>query len=110
MRDVTPGAPAPERPELRHSRRDDVVACRVRADINDSNPPIWRQLLVRSDLNLDVVHPVMQAAFDWDDYHLYRFALGGDPFDLRSQVFSCARDLADLATDSWPPASRGNGL
>jgi hypothetical protein len=36
-------------------------------------PPIWRRLEIPSTMTLDLVHEVMQAAFDWDDYHLHSF-------------------------------------
>jgi hypothetical protein len=58
-------------------------------------PPIWRRLEVRSDLTLDIVHRVLQAAFGWTDSHLWRFSLGGDPFSSSSQVFLCSWDVEE---------------
>lgn len=52
------------------------TAYTLRIDIADAKPPIWRRLVVRSDVTLDVMHTIIQAAFDWWDYHLHRFALG----------------------------------
>ena len=60
---------------------------RVRADLDRSQPRIWRRLDLRSDLTLDVVHRVLQTAFGWSDAHLWRFSLGGDPFDPASRKF-----------------------
>lgn len=51
----------------------------IRAEIVGAKPPIWRRLAVRSDVTLDVVHRVLQAAFGWWDGHLHRFATG-DPY------------------------------
>lgn len=51
----------------------------VRIDISNAKPPIWRRLVVRSDVKLDVLHRILQAAFGWWDYHLHRFSLG-DPY------------------------------
>lgn len=65
---------------------------RVRVDLDHARPPIWRRLDLRSDLTLDVLHHVLQAVFSWDDYHLHRFSLGGNPFDRDSQVFLCPYD------------------
>ncbi|MFC8797123.1 hypothetical protein ACFT2C_05285 [Promicromonospora sp. NPDC057138] len=59
------GQAAPQRPSRRHPRRGDVVAYRVRVDLDDANPPIWRCLDLRSDLTLDVVHQVIQDTFGW---------------------------------------------
>ena len=50
---------------------------------------------LRSDLPLDVVHQVLQAAFAWTDSHLHRFSLGGHPFDGTSQLFLCPFDVEE---------------
>ncbi|BBY28087.1 plasmid pRiA4b ORF-3 family protein [Mycolicibacterium sediminis] len=81
------------RPDLRHARRRDVVVYRVRVGIDDASPPIWRRLDLRSDMTLDLVHQVLQVAFDWTDSHLHRFSLGGGAFDHDSQLFLCPYDV-----------------
>ena len=95
------------RPELRRAPRADVAIFRVRVDLDDASPPIWRRLDVRSDLPLDVVHQVLQVAFDWTDSHLHRFSLGGGPFDGHSQLFLCPHDVEDrdFDGDEGVPAS-----
>lgn len=45
----------------------------VRVDPKRVSPPIWRRLDIRSDLTLDQVHVVIQAAFDWQNSHLHEF-------------------------------------
>lgn len=94
------------RPDLRHPRRSDVVVYRVRVDIDDADPPIWRRIDLRSDVTLDFVHQVLQVAFDWTDSHLHRFSLGGGAFDRDSQLFLCPYDVAeaDVEDDGVPAA------
>ena len=75
------------RTSLRQPRRDSPVIMRVRMDLKGAKPPIWRRIDMRSDLTLDIVHQVIQASFEWMDYHLYRFSIGGDPFDWKSECF-----------------------
>jgi len=95
-RGVRPGEQArPRRPELRRPRLSELQLFVVRVDLRHSKPPIWRRLEVRSDLTLDVVHRVLQAAFGWTDSHLWRFSLGGDPFSPSSQVFLCPWDVEE---------------
>jgi hypothetical protein len=48
----------------------------------DSKPPIWRRLLVPSDLTLAQLHDVLQNAMGWQDCHLHEFRIG----DLRFGV------------------------
>ena len=78
---------------LRRAPREAPARYIVRLELNDSDPPIWRRLAVRSDVTLDTVHRMIQAAFGWYDGHLYRFALGGRPFDPAAEAFVCALDI-----------------
>ena len=41
----------------------------------------------------------MQAAFEWSDDHLWRFALGGSPFASRSEHFRCPYDVEERADE-----------
>lgn len=90
------------RPDLRKPRRTPPAVLRIRVDLDQADPPIWRRLDVRSDLTLDVVHQILQAAFGWTDSHLHRFSLGGDPFDLHSQLFLCPYDADEGEDDGLP--------
>src|SRR5699024_10212976 len=74
----------------------------VRVDLQDATPPIWRRLELRSDLSLQDVHDVLQTAFDWAGYHLWRFSAGGGPFDPLSQLFLCEFDVEEGEDDGVP--------
>jgi hypothetical protein len=39
-------------------------------------PPIWRRLLVPSNLTLAQLHDVLQAAMGWEDCHMHEFCAG----------------------------------
>jgi hypothetical protein len=95
------------RPELRRPPFDELKILRIRVDLADAEPPIWRRLDVRSDLALDAVHQVLQVAFDWTDSHLHRFSLGGHAFDRTSQLFLCPYDAeeGELDDEGGIPAS-----
>jgi hypothetical protein len=92
------------RPDLRRARRRDVVVYRVLTHLDDSDPTIWRRLDLRSNLTLDLLHQVLQVAFDWTDSHLHRFSLGGGAFDHNSQLFLCPYDLDNK---EWPEDEDG---
>ena len=97
----------PRRLELRRPPLADVMIFRVRVDLKASKPRIWRRLELRSDLTLDVVHRVLQAAFSWTDTHLWRFSLGGEPFSRAGQAFLCPWDVeeGEFEDDGALPAS-----
>jgi hypothetical protein len=77
-------------------RRDDVVTYRLRIDLKGAKPPCWRRLEVASDLMLDELHEVMQAAFAWADAHMHQFAAGGSSFyDPDSEQYLTEDDIED---------------
>jgi Plasmid pRiA4b ORF-3-like protein len=51
----------------------------VKISLKGSRPPVWRRILVPSDIPLDHLHYVIQSCFQWEDSHLHRFATG-DPY------------------------------
>ena len=57
-----------------------------------SKPPVWRRLLVPDHFTFHRFHQIIQAAFGWEDYHLYQFSpkgYGSSP-------------LIGLEDDEWP--------
>ncbi|WP_420457006.1 plasmid pRiA4b ORF-3 family protein [Rubrivirga sp.] len=48
-------------------------AFRLRVDLVDSDPPIWRTHSVPAGLPLDRLHGVLQTAMGWTNSHLHRF-------------------------------------
>jgi hypothetical protein len=98
-RDLQPPPPSFRKPPL-----SETVVFRIRIDLDGARPPIWRRLDVRSNVTLDEVHRSIQVAFGWLDYHLYRFALGGNPFDRRSEMFLCPFDVAEGEESGTPIA------
>ncbi|MBT9254583.1 hypothetical protein KMZ32_03885 [Phycicoccus sp. MAQZ13P-2] len=48
----------------------------VTIELVGSKPRIWRRLVLPGDLTLDRVHPLLQAAMGWTDFHLHHFQPG----------------------------------
>jgi Plasmid pRiA4b ORF-3-like protein len=42
-----------------------------------SSPPVWRRLLVPSDITLSDLHYLVQRAMGWDNFHLHEFRCHG---------------------------------
>ena len=53
----------------------------VKVTLEDTEPAVWRRLVVPGDLTLDDVHDVLQTAMGWSDSHLHRFFAGTAPGD-----------------------------
>lgn len=58
--------PAPEQP----------VGLRLRVDLDDTKPPVWRRIEVSGETRLDTFHRLLQAAMGWSDAHLHQFRQG----------------------------------
>lgn len=52
--------------------------------LGDVSPLVQRVLEVPADLTLDRLHAVLQAAFGWQDAHLYQFCIG-EPYQLGAE-------------------------
>jgi hypothetical protein len=64
-----------------HARRTQPVTYQVRVDLDGAKPPIWRRLLLSSELMLDELHAVLQQAMGWTDSHLHQFLAGENKMD-----------------------------
>lgn len=42
-----------------------------------SKPPVWRRILIPATFDFERFHFVIQAAFGWENYHLYLFSTSG---------------------------------
>src|SRR5260370_39091456 len=62
------------RQELPELPKDAVTTVhRVKVSLYGAKPPVWRRLEIPSAMSLNLVHAVLQIAFDWHDYHLHVF-------------------------------------
>jgi hypothetical protein len=54
----------------------------VKISLMDSKPPIWRRLLLHSDVKLSVFHTIIQHSMGWEDCHLHQFKKDGLVYGL----------------------------
>lgn len=85
-------------PSRRRPRRSDVVTYRVRVDLRGTRPPLWRRLELASDLFLDQVHGILQAAFGWTDSHLHQFASGLGHYGPETEHYLCPFEVEEGTT------------
>lgn len=58
------------------------TAHRLKVTIDGIRPPIWRRVLVPSDVTLARLHQVIQEMFGWWDYHLHEFEIAGTRYGI----------------------------
>jgi hypothetical protein len=54
----------------------------IKVTLRGTTPPVWRRLLVPSDMTLGKLHQVLQIAMGWWDCHLHDFRIGEEHFGM----------------------------
>ncbi|MCC5816371.1 MAG: plasmid pRiA4b ORF-3 family protein [Leptospira sp.] len=52
------------------------IAYEIKIQLLDIKPPIWRKILVDSNITLPKLHLVIQGSMGWTDTHLHQFIIG----------------------------------
>lgn len=50
-----------------------MKAYQIKIELIDSQPLIWRRVIIPADVTFKRLHDTIQFAMDWRDYHLYEF-------------------------------------
>lgn len=85
-------------------RRTAVVTYRVRVDLKETSPPVWRRLEIASDLNLAELHDILQVAFGWTDSHLHGFAAGAEFYSEDAERYLCPFEEKEGDVEGVPEA------
>jgi hypothetical protein len=86
----------------------------LRIDLIDSDPPIWREIEVPVAMTLKQLHPVVQAAMEWEDAHLWEFTFGRERIGRAAPPAGPFRSCSGHASRSsatpmtWPIAGNTN--
>lgn len=74
---------------------------KIKVTLSGSRPPIWRRLEVPSGTTLQRLHQVIQAAFGWEDYHMWVFETSLGRFGVADQELghrsATTKKLAEVA-------------
>jgi len=52
------------------------TVARIRIELEDTDPLVWRELDLPMSTTLAALHDIIQVVMDWWDYHLYEFVIG----------------------------------
>ena len=52
----------------------------LKITLEHTDPVIWRRIVVRGDIKLDLLHAVLQIAMGWTNSHLHMFLIGVDRY------------------------------
>jgi hypothetical protein len=60
---------------------------RLKITLEHVDPAPWREIEIRSDKTLPHLHDAIQAAFLWNDLHLWDFEIGARKYQMKSEEF-----------------------
>jgi len=67
----------------------------LKVTLNDAKPPIWRRILVPSDIQLGELHVAIQIAMGWENSHLHQFVSGDIYYGVQDDEFSFDMEVED---------------
>ena len=69
-----------------------VPVYQLKITLSRVRPPVWRRIRLPATTTLDMLHQIIQVAFDWDDDHLHTFTVDGRRY---ADAFFGLEDCAD---------------
>lgn len=81
----------------RHDQqRGGGLAYTLRVVLRDAPYPVWRGVIVPSDITLARLHDILQAAMGWTDSHLHAFVIDGEKYGPKDPDGDLDSELALL--------------
>lgn len=71
----------------------------IKITLDGSQPPIWRTVLCKSDMNLEKFHGVIQDAMGWHDSHLHLFEVVDQSVGPRDLEYSDTTDEREVTLE-----------
>ncbi len=69
---------------------------KIKIQLLNINPPIWRRILVKPDVLLAELHKIIQTTMGWQSTHLHDFSHGDDNYGIVDEEFGNS-DLIDYS-------------
>ena len=61
----------------------------IKVTLDGIRPPIWRRILVRSNVSLPELHYTIQIAMGWENCHLHQFIVGREFYGELDPEYLC---------------------
>ncbi len=86
-----------QRKYFRTASRQEAGVYQLKIVLSDTQPPVWRRLLVRGDVSLGLLHAIIQVSMGWTNSHLHQF-------NIKNQTYSDLEFETDLYLDAEYPS------
>jgi len=77
-----------------------IVTYQLKVTLSDLKPAIWRRLLVQGDMNLGLLHAVIQVAVGWTNSHLHQFLVGDEYYSDPAFELDAYPDTASIGDEN----------
>ena len=67
----------------------------LKVTLNGLKPPVWRRVLVPSNISLSKLHLVLQISMGWTNSHLHQFILNGVFYGIKDDDFGFDMEIED---------------
>jgi len=71
------------------------IVYQLKVTLKGSKPPIWRRILVLSDVSLARFHMILQVVMGWTNSHLHQFILGRTMYGMTGDEWGMDLDVED---------------
>jgi hypothetical protein len=84
---------------VKRMKSDNIFQLKI--TLNHIKPPIWRRVLVDSDIKLPDLHKIIQTVMGWTNSHLHQFVIGNQYYSLPDDESYCkVTDYSRVKLDS----------
>jgi Plasmid pRiA4b ORF-3-like protein. len=81
------------------TQKTNLPILQIKINLLETAPLVWRRVMVREDMNLGVLHAIIQIAMGWTNSHLHHFLIDGkryvDPALDQDRDFSEGEESID---------------
>ncbi|MEE9337037.1 MAG: plasmid pRiA4b ORF-3 family protein [Methylococcaceae bacterium] len=77
------------------SKISSIDTYQLKVTLIGSKPPIWRTILVPSNMALSVFHIALQISMGWTNSHLHQFIADGVFYDIKDDDFGMDMEIED---------------
>ncbi|MFI6086176.1 plasmid pRiA4b ORF-3 family protein [Streptomyces sp. NPDC051217] len=91
------------KPTSRSRTAPGKVVHKIKVTLSGSRPPIWRRLEMSSGTTLQQLHHLIQAAFGWEDCHMWAFETSQDRYGVADRELGI-RSAASKRLDQVAPS------
>lgn len=81
----------------------------LKVTLDGIEPPIWRRLVVPSDINMFKLHEVLQVAMGWTNSHLHQFVVGKAYYGIPDDEIESDLETKDERRYALAQLAKGKG-